>query len=54
MEKNVREQVGVSEVIYLDHPRYIMQYRRSQVSDYVRLYVETIRTCASQPKKRLR
>jgi hypothetical protein len=54
MEKNVREQVGVSEVIYLDHPRYIMQYRRSQVSDYVRLYVETIRTCASQPKNRLR
>ena len=51
MENKVREQIGVSEVIYLDHPRYIMQYRRSQVGDYVRLYVETMRTCVTQSGK---
>lgn len=49
MEKNVRQQVGVDEVIYLDHPRYIMQYRRSQLDDYVRLYVDTIRSCVDRP-----
>ncbi|MBU3678659.1 MAG: DUF4918 family protein [Candidatus Kapabacteria bacterium] len=43
MERSVREAVGVSEVIYLDHPRYIMQYRRSSVLEYVQLYVDTIR-----------
>ncbi len=49
MEKHVREQVGVAEVIYLDHPRYIMQYRRSQLDEYVRLYVDTVRTCVRRP-----
>ena len=43
MERSVREAVGVSEVIYLDHPRYIMQYRRRDVVQYVQLYVDTIR-----------
>lgn len=47
MERNVREHVGVRDVIYLDHPRFIMQYRRSQVSQYVSLYVETIRACVA-------
>lgn len=47
MERNVREHVGVKDVIYLDHPRFIMQYRRSQVSQYVSLYVETIRACVA-------
>lgn len=45
MEKKVRQHVAVTEVIYLDHPRYIMQYRRSQIDEYVRLYVDTIRSC---------
>lgn len=44
MERSVREAVGVSEVIYLDHPRYIMQYRRRDIDRYVELYVETIRS----------
>lgn len=47
MERSVRDAVGIKEVIYLDHPRYIMQYRRRDVGDYVQLYVETIRSTAS-------
>jgi len=43
MERSVREAAGVSEVVYLDHPRYIMQYRRRDVVRYVQLYVDTIR-----------
>ncbi|MFM8771174.1 MAG: uracil-DNA glycosylase family protein [Candidatus Kapaibacterium sp.] len=47
MERSVREAVGVSEVIYLDHPRYIMQYRRRDMERYVQLYVDTIQQAAA-------
>lgn len=47
MEKHIRTDVGLAEVVYLDHPRYIMQYRRRDVEAYVELYVETIRSCCN-------
>lgn len=47
MDRHIRTSVGIDEVIYLDHPRYIMQYRRRDVDAYVELYVETIRTCSA-------
>lgn len=47
MERSVKEAIGVSEVIYLDHPRYIMQYRRREIEQYIQLYVDTIRQAAA-------
>lgn len=47
MDKHIRSDVGIAEVIYLDHPRYIMQYRRRDLEAYVELYVKTIRSCCS-------
>jgi hypothetical protein len=45
VERYVRSDVGLDQVIYLDHPRYIMQYRRRYVDDYVQKYVNAIRSC---------
>ena len=45
MNRHIRTNVGISEVVYLDHPRYIMQYRRRDVDEYVELYVKTIHSC---------
>jgi hypothetical protein len=42
MEREVRPVMGYADVAYLDHPRFIMQYKRSHVSSYVRQYVDTI------------
>lgn len=42
MERSIRPVMHYAEVGYLDHPRYIMQYKRSQTSSYVREYVDTI------------
>lgn len=42
-ERHVQSQCGFAKVVYLEHPRFIMQYRRKHVDDYVRTYVETIR-----------
>lgn len=47
MEQHVKAQCGFSKVLYLEHPRFIMQYRRKSVEDYVRKYVETIRGLVS-------
>lgn len=44
MERFVKDDVRLGQVIYLDHPRYIMQYRRRDVNEYVKLYVETLRS----------
>lgn len=42
MEQSLRPSLPFTEVIYLEHPRFIMQYRRSQMSAYVDRYVETL------------
>lgn len=44
MERFINPEVGIQNIVYLDHPRFIMQYRRSQRSAYVERYVETLRT----------
>lgn len=43
VERYVQPMIGYDEVHYLDHPRFIMQYRRKQVTSYVERYVTTIR-----------
>lgn len=47
-EKHVREQCGFQHVTYLEHPRYIMQYRRKERPKYVRLYVENLQRIVQQ------
>lgn len=42
MEQHLRPHLPFQEVIYLEHPRFIMQYRRKQMSAYVDRYVETL------------
>ena len=42
MEEYVRTQCGFSNVVYLEHPRFIMQYRRRQVESYIQKYVDTL------------
>ena len=32
------------EIIYLDHPRFIMQYRRKKLNEYVEKYLKTLRS----------
>lgn len=44
IEKHINPIVGFDRVVYLEHPRFIMQYRRSQRSAYVDRYVETLRS----------
>lgn len=48
VEHNVRTQCSFGNVIYLEHPRYIMQYRRKQRDAYVEKYVNVLRS-ALQP-----
>ncbi|MBU3741812.1 MAG: DUF4918 family protein [Candidatus Kapabacteria bacterium] len=43
MERYVRAEMPYRTVHYLEHPRFIMQYRRRFVDDYVRTYVDVIR-----------
>ncbi|MGA0834247.1 MAG: uracil-DNA glycosylase family protein [Candidatus Kapaibacteriota bacterium] len=45
MEKYIRPEISYSTVHYLEHPRYIMQYRRSQMGAYVQRYVDTLLHC---------
>jgi hypothetical protein len=33
------------EVIPVDHPRFIMQYRRSQLNEYIKEYLDALRKC---------
>jgi hypothetical protein len=44
IERFINPSVGFGQVIYLEHPRFIMQYRRSQRSAYVERYVDTLRS----------
>jgi hypothetical protein len=36
-------------LVALDHPRFVMQYRRKRLDEYLDRYVETIRTAVTQP-----
>lgn len=47
METHIRPVLGYAEVAYLEHPRYVIQYRRRFMDDYVRTYVDTIRRLAN-------
>ncbi len=47
VEAEVRDTIGYEHIVYLEHPRFIMQYRRSNVMLYVRKYVDTIRSLRS-------
>ncbi len=42
MEKKLRPYLDYEHVDYLEHPRFIMQYRRKRVGEYVDKYVETL------------
>ncbi len=44
IERDIRTALPFESVVYLEHPRFIMQYRRSQRSAYVDRYVETLRS----------
>lgn len=52
MERHVRHELSYTNVVYLEHPRYIMQYRRSLISDYVAKYVDTIAEIVSSSYQR--
>jgi hypothetical protein len=39
---------ALAQTVALDHPRYIMQYRRLAMAEYVRSYVDAIRTAVEQ------
>jgi hypothetical protein len=45
-EQHVRAECGFDSVVFLEHPRFIMQYRRKHVDSYVEKYVQAIRSCA--------
>ncbi|MCX6139479.1 MAG: DUF4918 family protein [Candidatus Kapabacteria bacterium] len=42
-EREVSGAMGYTKILYLEHPRYIMQYRRADVSMFVDKYIEAIR-----------
>lgn len=42
VERRINPHVGIQRIVYLEHPRFIMQYRRSQRSAYVDRYVDTL------------
>lgn len=42
VERHINPRVGIGTIVYLEHPRFIMQYRRSQRSAFVDRYVETL------------
>ena len=44
VERHIKPHVGIQHIVYLEHPRFIMQYRRSQRSAYVDRYVDTLRS----------
>lgn len=47
VEREVVPIVGYTTVVYLDHPRFVMQYRRKAVQEYVERYVKAIRSLVS-------
>lgn len=42
VDKQLTSVFGTMKTTALDHPRFIMQYKRSMVKDYVKQYVDTI------------
>lgn len=42
-EREVKSVMGYETIEYLEHPRFIMQYRRSQVPSFVEKYVDVLR-----------
>ncbi len=42
MEQRLRPHLDYTTVEYLEHPRFIMQYRRRQMEEYVDKYVQTL------------
>ena len=42
-EREVRHAMGYKNIVYLEHPRFIMQYRRKHIQMYVDKYVDAIR-----------
>jgi hypothetical protein len=47
VEREIRPVIGWKQVAYLEHPRYIMQYRRKEVPAFVEKYCGTIRDLVS-------
>jgi hypothetical protein len=43
VERHINPSVGIGKIAYLEHPRFIMQYRRSQRLTFVDRYVEALR-----------
>ncbi|MBC8124497.1 MAG: DUF4918 family protein, partial [Candidatus Kapabacteria bacterium] len=42
-EREVRQTMGYEHIVYLEHPRFIMQYRRKHIQMYVDKYLDAIR-----------
>lgn len=42
VEREVRQAMGYTTIEYLEHPRFIMQYRRKRVAEFVDKYVQTL------------
>jgi hypothetical protein len=48
-EKHIRPHIHFDTVVYLDHPRYVMQYRRREMERYVQEYVRTLQRFTTEP-----
>lgn len=46
-ERHIRTQCGFDTVVYLEHPRYIMQYKRSEIDTYRQKYINAIQYCTN-------
>lgn len=44
VEDHIRQHVPFTRVVYLEHPRYIMQYKRKSIDEYVGKYIDAIRS----------
>ena len=40
MERDINPSIQFEKIIYLDHPRFVMQYKRKSVEEYVKRYAE--------------
>lgn len=49
VEREIVPVVGYTRVVYLDHPRFVMQYRRKAAMQYVEQYVGAIRSLTLPP-----
>lgn len=50
VEREIVPVVGYTQVVYLDHPRFVMQYRRKAALQYVDQYVAAIRAMKEPPR----